>query len=85
MPTKQRQVCPLCGKPVKDRLIHLRINHEIEDIQQFMEVLQKVNKKEENRREFAEYVTELQAKKKQGLITPEDYRMLMTKWARDHG
>lgn len=84
MHSTKRQVCPLCEKAVRKRLIHLRVDHEIENIQEFMDLLQEVSKKEENRRQFAEYVTQLQIKKKQGSISAEDYRELMTQWVRNH-
>jgi hypothetical protein len=63
-------------------LYHLRFVHEIEDIDQFMQTLQKVGEREERRRRFAAYVTELQGKLKQGLITAEDYRRLVMEWSR---
>ncbi len=75
-------ICPLCGKKVGDNLYHLRFVHEIEDIDQFMQVLQKVGEKEEQRRKFAGYVVELQEKMKRGSITAEDFRRLVMEWSR---
>lgn len=63
-------------------MYHLRFVHEIEDIDQFMQTLQKVGERQEQRRRFAEYVTELQGKLKQGLISAEDYRRLVMEWPR---
>jgi hypothetical protein len=40
--TNPSQVCPLCGKSSKELLIHLRIDHEIEDTDQFIEAVRLV-------------------------------------------
>ena len=65
-------------------LIHLRIDHEIEDIPQFMEALKEVGEEKERREQFAKYVMELQEKKAKGLITAEDYRNLTMQWSKEH-
>jgi hypothetical protein len=77
-------LCPFCGKKVGDTLYHLRFVHEVEDIDQFMQALQKVGEEEERRRQFAKYVEGLQGKVRQGLITWEDYRRLVMEWSREN-
>jgi len=77
-------LCPFCGKKVGDNLYHLRFVHEVEDVDQFMQELEKIGAKEERRKQFAKYVEELTGKVKQGLITWEDYRRLTAEWDREH-
>jgi DNA-directed RNA polymerase subunit N (RpoN/RPB10) len=74
-------LCPFCGKQVSDTLYHLRFVHEVEDIEQFMQALDRVGAEEERRREFAAFVEELQVKVRRGLITWEDYRRLRDEWS----
>ena len=76
-------LCPFCGKKV-GTLHHLRFVHEVEEIDQFMQALDKVGADEERRRQFAALFEELQRKVKQGLITWEDYRRHVTEWSRKH-
>ncbi len=67
-----------------DNLYHLRFDHDIEDIAQFMQGLEKLGKDEEKRRQFAAYVEETQAKVRAGQLTWEDYRRLTSEWEKAH-
>ncbi len=86
IPKRRRpsKVCLLCGKSSKELLIHLRIDHEIEDAEQYIEALRAVEGDKERMRQFAAYVEELWKKKAAGLVTAEDYRRLTMDWAREH-
>lgn len=72
--------CPLCGRHVRDFLKHLAIGHEIENVEQFKQEVEKVESTERGKKAFAEYVNQLKEQRAKGLISAEDYRMAVTKW-----
>jgi len=72
--------CPLCNKKIGDLLKHLRFVHNMEDADQFNQEMTKLEMLKTKQYEFGRYVEELQEKKKNGKITAEEYRELITKW-----
>jgi len=70
----------LCGKDFTDLLKHLRLSHEIDSIEAYALKVSEVAGMSEKRGRFSNYVQELQARMKKGLITGEDYRRLITEW-----
>jgi hypothetical protein len=42
-------LCPFCGKKVGDNLYHLRFDHDMEDIAQFMQALERLGEDEKPR------------------------------------
>ena len=72
--------CPLCKKRISDLLKHLRFVHEINDVEQFNQEKAKLVRLKTKQTEFAKYVEDLQNKMKNGEISPEEYRELITKW-----
>jgi hypothetical protein len=76
--------CPLCGKSRKDFLSHIRLDHEIEDAEQFVQAMDKLTKNKERMIQFATYAQELWDKKTKGLISAEEYRRLTMEWTKQH-
>jgi hypothetical protein len=77
-------VCPLCGKTIRKPLNHYRLSHDIEDTEEFLQALEKIQVVEERKAKFAQYVDELNNQKAKGLITAEDWRRLVREWARSN-
>jgi hypothetical protein len=77
-------LCPFCGKKVGDNLYHLRFDHDMEDIAQFMQALERLGEDEKRRMRFAAYVEEIQTQVRDGKLTWEDYRRLTTEWEKEH-
>jgi len=77
-------LCPFCGKKVGDNLYHLRFDHDMEDIGQFMQALERLGRDEVKRKQFAAYVEEVQSKVRAGELTWEDYRRLTSEWEKGH-
>ena len=69
--------CPICGRYFSDILKHFVLKHDIKDMNQLQQI---INKKAE----FRAYVEELKQKRKKGEISAEDYRRLVMKWCREH-
>ncbi len=66
-------ICPFCGKSFDDMLKHFVLVHDIES-------LEHLDREIKRRREFFEFVKDLQEKRKKNLISAEQYRELVSKW-----
>jgi len=72
--------CPLCNEKISDFIVHLRFSHEIDNSEKFFLEKDKLEIKKTKQLEFRKYIEELQLKKKNGQISDEEYRELITKW-----
>ncbi len=72
--------CALCDKTISNLLTHLRFTHNIKGTDQYALELSMHEKRKDKRVTFAKYVEELQKKEKNGEITAEKYRELITEW-----
>jgi BMFP domain-containing protein YqiC len=79
-----RPVCPLCGKKVKSAIEHYRIDHDVDDVEEFSAQMHVVQSTEDRRTRFAKLVEELNARKSQGKITGEEYRSAITEWVKEN-
>ena len=76
--------CPLCSRDFVDLLMHLVLSHDIEDAEHFKTEVQKIEHAERRKREFCDYVTQLQDQRRKGAISGEEYRDLVSRWVKDH-
>lgn len=74
------QPCPFCGLLRSDLLTHLRMIHDIKDVNQYQIHLKKQEILERKKVLFANYVEEQQIRMKNNEITSEKYRELITEW-----
>lgn len=72
--------CPICSKERKDLLAHLRLDHDITGIPDFMRGLQTTRERAEVARQFRAYIRELTAQRESGKISPEEFRRLASNW-----
>ena len=79
-PDSNNRTCPICSRSLGDLLRHLRIQHNIENIEQLTRQISWVEKKNKRREKFAEFVDMLKKKIQNKEITYEDYRRLVTQW-----
>ena len=59
----EREICPFCGRKIRDRLKHYVLNHDIESLDDFIERFEKV-KMEEEKREQEKLQRELEEEKR---------------------
>jgi len=76
--------CPVCRKENQDLLKHLRISHDITDAEHTQELLNKAEKIDLRKREFSNFVRELQAQRQGGSISVKQFREFVTKWLQEH-
>jgi len=78
------QTCPICERDFKDILKHLVIFHEIMDMGKLNQIVTEKEKQASKRLEFGKYVDELNEKIKKGDLSAEDFRILTSKWWKEH-
>jgi hypothetical protein len=76
--------CPICKKVSQDILKHLRLSHDITGSEQYQVLLGKIEKREQRKREFGDFVRHLQEQRREGSISAEQYRESIEKWMKDH-
>ena len=76
--------CPLCNKDIVDLLMHLVLSHDIENIEHFNAEVEKIVSADREKRDFYEYVMQLQDQRRRGMISGEQYRELVSRWTKDH-
>lgn len=79
-PPEGWRTCEICNRHVKDLLVHLRITHQVRDLDDFAAALEDKVKSLKRKRAFRAYVEELKAKMEKGEISASDYRRLITSW-----
>ena len=79
-----RRKCPLCNTTTVDILKHMRIDHDIDDMETFKEKYSEIEKRDAEKQAFSKYVQELQEMEKSGTISAEDYRRLVMEWIKKH-
>jgi len=70
----------LCARDIKDLLLHLVTQHGLSDVDQLERELAKRLVDKERRNEFKDYVEGLKQKVKEGKLTWNEYRKLITEW-----
>ena len=76
--------CPVCRKENQDLLKHLRISHDILDAEHTQELLNKAEKIDLRKREFRNFVRQLQDQRQGGSISVKQFRESLTKWLQEH-
>lgn len=76
--------CPVCRKENRDLLKHLRISHDITDVGHAQELLNKAEKIDLRKREFSNFVRQLQDQRQEGSISLTQYRESIAKWLKEH-
>jgi len=76
--------CPICRKVSQDILKHLRLSHDITDPEQYQVLLDRIEKREQRKREFSDFVRHLKEQRQGGSISAEQYRESVEKWVKDH-
>ncbi len=84
MPTMEVSKCPFCKKKVTDIIKHFSISHDIRNMDQLKEELEKLEQVQRKRVDFSNYVEELKQKEREGHISAEDYRRLLMEWDKQH-
>jgi polyhydroxyalkanoate synthesis regulator phasin len=79
-----KRKCPFCNRMMADILKHIRIYHDIENLEKYNQEIENLEKYNAKREAFQKYVDELQGMEKKGSITAEDYRRLITEWIKQH-
>jgi hypothetical protein len=80
VPKAPRVRCRLCGKFYVDLLKHISITHDIGTIDEYRVKVREIEREEEKRGRFADFVESLKVKVKKGELTWEDYRSLVKNW-----
>lgn len=70
----------MCARDIKDLLLHLVTQHGLSDVDQLERELAKRLVDKERRNEFKDYVEGLKQKVKEGKLTWNEYRKLITEW-----
>jgi hypothetical protein len=78
------ETCPLCGKNVEDILRHFVLVHDIEDLDHLEREIKKTESVSRRQRDFSEFVKELKEKIRKGIVSPDDYRSLISEWSKTH-
>jgi hypothetical protein len=73
-------ICPICNKPIKNVLEHLRISHEIASPEEYQSQIGKIEKSKAHTRAFGDLVSQLKAQN----VTGEQYRESVAKWLKEH-
>jgi hypothetical protein len=73
-------ICPICKKPKRDLLKHLRIAHEITNTEEYQIQLDKIENSERRKDEFRDFVSKLKEQK----VSAEQYRESVEKWFEEH-
>ena len=79
-----KRECPICHKEFANFLKHLRITHEIKNDVYYKKKMQEIEETNIKKEKFRNYTEEHQKRMKNGEITPEEYRELITKWNKDN-
>ena len=79
-----KRECPICHKEFVNYLKHLRITHEITNEEDFKQKIQKIEESNIKKEKFRIYSEENLKRMKNGEISPEEYRELITKWNKDN-
>ena len=75
--------CPFCNRTIEDFLKHLAIVHEIQDADQYRIGVEKIERSQKRKQEFASFVSDLREKRTKGLISAEEYRAVITDWFKE--
>ena len=70
---------------VRDKLAHLRIEHDIEDAGGFVRAYEEIEYDAKQKDEFARYQEELWDKRKRGIISLDEYQYLIAHWFKERG
>jgi hypothetical protein len=76
--------CPICKKENQDLVKHLHVSHEISDTERSQELLAKAEKIDLRKREFRNFVRQLQDQRQGGSISVKQFRESLTKWLQEH-
>jgi hypothetical protein len=76
--------CPVCRKENQDLLKHLHVSHDVTDAGHAQELLNKAEKIDLRKREFSNFVRQLQAQRQEGSISVKQFREFVTKWLQEH-
>lgn len=77
-------LCQICDKEFKDILKHFVMFHEIEDMDQLKKEINLIEIKNQKRKEFAEFIEEINEKLRNNEITNENWRGLKEKWLNEY-
>jgi hypothetical protein len=72
--------CPLCGKSVDDILKHFVMVHDIENLEHLKREIAQSESVRRRQREFLEFISDLNEKRRKNLISAEQYRELVSRW-----
>ena len=76
--------CALCNRTVSSLLYHLRVQHDIQSVEDYSEKVRKLGEELARQLEFRMYVEELKSAVAQNRITAEEYRRRIMEWERSH-
>jgi len=76
--------CPICKKENQDLVKHLIASHEIIDNERSQELLAKAEKIDLRKRDFRNFVRQLQDQRQGGSISVKEFRESLTKWLQEH-
>jgi len=65
-------------------MTHLRVSHDIMNADQNQELLNKAEKIDLHKREFGNFVRQLQDQRQRGCISVKEFRESVAKWLKEH-
>ena len=76
----ENETCPVCGRQRKDLLLHVRLQHNITDLDQLKFISEEYEKRNQKASEFRTYITDLNSKLKRKEITIAEFKKLRDFW-----
>lgn len=73
-------VCAICGESVKDHLLHLRVDHQLQSAADYERAILEANRRMEQVKGFRAFIRELTALREAGKITAEEFRARSENW-----
>lgn len=67
-----------------DFAYHISVKHNIRNEEEYKQKMNEMEKIELKKRRFSDYVNQLKNWMREGKITSEEYRGLITKWQKEH-
>ncbi len=77
--------CPLCEKEFKDILKHISLFHNVRNMENLNNIVEKDKKSKRKIIKFGHFVKELNEKLKKGEIKGKDFREAVQRWERENG
>ncbi|AJM92202.1 hypothetical protein [Nitrosopumilus piranensis] len=80
-----KRECPFCKIKISDFAHHISIKHNIRNEEEYRKKIDEIQNNKLRQEDFSNYVDQLKKSMREGEITPEKYRELITQWRKEHG